>query len=42
MDRIYACDMLSLESIISDFGDPLSRLASSFAAATFPQPLTRI
>jgi hypothetical protein len=39
----HACDeMAGFESMISDFGDTLSRLASSFAAAAFPQPLTRM
>jgi len=45
MDRVllYACDEIAgLESMDSDFGDTLSRLVSSFAAATLPQPLTRM
>jgi hypothetical protein len=42
MNRDYECDMAAFESLISDFGDPLSRLESSFEAATLPQPLTRM
>jgi hypothetical protein len=41
--RVQACDgMEGFESMGSDLGDPLSRLPSSFAAAIFPQPLTRM
>jgi hypothetical protein len=41
--ELYACDeSVGLVSMISDFGDPLSRLMSSLEAETFPQPLTRM
>jgi hypothetical protein len=39
---IQCDDIVGLESALSDFGETLSRLVSSFAAATFPQPFTRI
>ena len=43
MTRVYACDeIVGLDSRLSDFGETLSRLVSSLAAATFPQPLTRM
>jgi hypothetical protein len=41
--ELYVCDESEgLVSMISDLGDPLSRLVSSLDAETFPQPLTRM